>query len=224
MHRSDDTKAPRRGDGPQDDPPLLRSDPDAVARAMESYRSYLLSVANREIESSLAQKAGASDLVQETFLEAQRDLGVFQGRSEGELKGWLRRILRNNLTNFIRRYRGAQKRQAGREISLDRGDNDSSGSVKDELTSSAPSPSGLAIQSEEYAHVKRALEALSERDRQVILWRSQDHQSWDEIGQRLGSNAVAARKTWSRAVQRLRDRLDEVRPPASDVPSDSGPR
>lgn len=224
MQRSDDTGETTPKPAPLADSPLLRSDPDAVARAMEAYRPYLLSVANREIESALSQKAGGSDLVQETFLEAQRDLSVFQGRSEGELRGWLRRILRNNLANFVRRYRGSLKRQAGREISLDREDNDSSGSVKDELTSSAPSPSGLAIQSEEYAHVKRALEALSERDRQIVLWRSQDHQSWDEIGQRLGSNAVAARKAWSRAVQRLRDRLDEFRPPASDTPSDSGPR
>ena len=47
---------------------------------MEAYRPYLLLVANQEISPVLRPKGGRSDIVQETFLEAHRDLGQFSGR------------------------------------------------------------------------------------------------------------------------------------------------
>lgn len=48
---------------------------DALGESLEACRAYLLLVARQEIDPALMAKAGASDLVQETFLEAQRDFG-----------------------------------------------------------------------------------------------------------------------------------------------------
>jgi RNA polymerase sigma-70 factor (ECF subfamily) len=87
---------------------------DALGQVMQVCRQYLLLVANRELEPELQAKGGASDLVQETFLEAQRDFGRFQGSSQAEVLAWLRRILLNNLANFRRRYSGTDKRPSGR--------------------------------------------------------------------------------------------------------------
>ena len=78
---------------------------DALGRVLESYRAYLLLVAARELDPKLRAKGGASDLVQETFLEAQRDFGGFHGNSDGELRAWLRQLLLHNVANFARRYR-----------------------------------------------------------------------------------------------------------------------
>src|SRR5262249_35643200 len=83
---------------------------EALGQALETCRNYLLLIAGRQLDSDLHAKGGASDLVQETFLEAQRDFGRFQGSSEGELQAWLRQILLNNVANFTRRYRGTGKR------------------------------------------------------------------------------------------------------------------
>ena len=66
-------------------------------------------------------KGGASDLVQETFLEAQRDFPRFQGTSEAELLGWLRQMLLNNVANFTRHYR-ITKREVGREVAIQQDD------------------------------------------------------------------------------------------------------
>jgi RNA polymerase sigma-70 factor (ECF subfamily) len=183
---------------------------------MEACRPYLMTVASREIASGLLNKAGASDLVQETFLEAQRDLLQFQGRSEEELRRWLRAILRNNLAGFVRRYRATYKRQASREVSIER--DDAAGALKDALASPAPSPSGVAIRREEDAQLLRALGRLKERDRLVILWRSQEHCPWDEVGRRLGGTAGMAQKVWSRAVHKLREALAAPADPAADPP------
>src|SRR5438874_308510 len=68
----------------------------ALGALLERYRDYLLLLARAELAPDLRPKEGASDLVQQTFLEAQRDFAAFQGRTEEELLAWLKRLLRNN--------------------------------------------------------------------------------------------------------------------------------
>src|SRR5262245_50318676 len=91
---------------------------EALGLALEACRNYLLLIAERELDPDLRAKGGASDLVQETFLEAFRDFSRFHGTSEVELLAWLRQLLLHNLANFARRYRDTAKRQVGREVPL----------------------------------------------------------------------------------------------------------
>ena len=51
-------------------------------------------------------KVDASDLVQETMLEAYRDFDRFQGRSEQEWMAWLRKILAHNVADLSARFAG----------------------------------------------------------------------------------------------------------------------
>src|SRR3954468_10328040 len=84
---------------------------EALGQALQECPRYLLGVAQRELDSELQAKGGASDLVQQTSLEAQRDFTKFHGDTEGELHAWLRSLLLHNLGKFRRRYRTG-KRQA----------------------------------------------------------------------------------------------------------------
>ena len=47
---------------------------EALGRVLESCRGYLLLIAQQELDPALQARGGASDLVQQTFLEAQADL------------------------------------------------------------------------------------------------------------------------------------------------------
>src|SRR5262245_33106202 len=133
---------------------------EALGRALEACRGYLLLVAQRELAPDLRTKAGASDLVQETFLEAQRDFARFHGDSEAELLAWLRRLLLNNLANFTRHYRATDKRRVALEVAL--GGADSSCAPGAAVADDAPSPSGEAQAREQDEAVRRALERLPE--------------------------------------------------------------
>jgi DNA-directed RNA polymerase specialized sigma24 family protein len=93
--------------------------PEALGQVLEYCRPYLLAVANAQLERDLQAKAGASDLVQDTFIEAHRGFAAFRGRSEEELLGWLRQILLHNVADLRRQYRATEKRQVQREVSLD---------------------------------------------------------------------------------------------------------
>src|SRR5437899_477303 len=72
----------------------------ALGQLLEECRAYLLLVANQELPAQLRGKAGASDVVQETFLQAQKNFERFRDQGEAELLAWLRRILLNNVANF----------------------------------------------------------------------------------------------------------------------------
>ena len=86
---------------------------------LERFRAYLLLVANEELDTDLQAKLGASDLVQETLLEAHQGRGEFRGKTYGELLAWLRQILLNNLANYRRHYQQTGRRCTARELSLD---------------------------------------------------------------------------------------------------------
>jgi len=176
---------------------------EALGQLLEECRPYLLLIANQELPPGLRGKVGASDLVQETFLQAQGHFDRFRDDDEPALLAWLRQILLNNAANLKRRYCATDKRQLARELPL------ANGSAADAFDVSAPgpSPSSLVAADEEDAALERALGQLPEEYRQVVTWRNYDRLPFDEIGQRLGRSAEAARKLWVRAVERLQQEL-----------------
>lgn len=178
---------------------------EALGQALEAYRAYLLLIANRQIDPDLRAKGGASDLVQETFLEAQRDFGQFKGRSGDELRAWLRQLLLNNLANFTRRYRDTDKRQIVREVAL-RAETQS-GSADRGLMAEMPSPSGQAMTNERVQAMESAIERLPDEYRAVIMRRYQEGRSFDEIARMMQRSENAVRKLWFRAIERLQEEL-----------------
>jgi RNA polymerase sigma-70 factor (ECF subfamily) len=177
---------------------------EALGQALEACRGFLLAIAQRQLDPELQAKGGASDLVQQTFLEAQRDFAHFQGDSDAELLAWLRHLLLHNLGKFRRRYR-TRKRRAAREVALDAGD--SSDHPTRGIDTTAPSASGQAQAHEQVQALEQALGRLPEEYRQVITLRHKEYLSFQEIGCRMERSANAARTLWMRAIDRLRQEL-----------------
>ena len=148
--------------------PRPRADPqETLLKAVESLRPYLLRLASSELGADLRPKGDASDLVQQTYLEAHRDIDRYAGRTEAELQAWLRQILINNLKHFARQYRESAKRQVGREIPIERLRlaPDRPCDLSDDTTS----PSGHAIRREHSEAVENeALSELSDRSLHVV--------------------------------------------------------
>jgi RNA polymerase sigma-70 factor (ECF subfamily) len=183
----------------------LNGSPQALGSLLEACRPYLMNIANRELPPDLRAKAGASDLVQETFLDAHQEFGFFQGESEDDLRAWLRQILVYNMVDLARRYRETTKRQIGREVPLVKA---YPGNGREpQWPPPVSSPSSDAIHNEEEETLSRALDRLPEHYRQVIIWRQQEETPYEEIGRRLQRSAEAARKLWFRAIESLASEL-----------------
>jgi RNA polymerase sigma-70 factor (ECF subfamily) len=178
---------------------------EALGQALELFRRYLLRIAERELDPDLRAKGGASDLVQLTFLEAQRDFAKFHGDSGPELRAWLRRLLVDNLANFSRHYRHTAKRCVAREVALDAGT--SAGPPGGEACADSPSPSTEAMAQERAQALAQALSQLPEEYGRVITLRHYQQHSFEEIGKLMDRSAEAARKLWARAIERLRQEL-----------------
>ena len=144
---------------------------DALGEALNSCRGYLLMIAQRELDPALQPKGGASDIVQQTLIEAVRDFSRFEGSSQGDLQLWLRRLLRNNLIDFAREYRETDKRQIDREVGL--GGN-SSCLPGDNMAGSRPSPSMEVMARENAAAIQRVVAGLPELYQRVVVLRYQE--------------------------------------------------
>jgi RNA polymerase sigma-70 factor (ECF subfamily) len=179
---------------------LRSGDIDAMGQWLESFREYLLLVANQELEPGMRTKLGASDLVQETFLGAHRDLAYFRGRTVAEWRLWLRGILIHLVANHRRRFRSTLKRQVERELPL------AAAALRDHPSSNGTPSTELTARETESA-VMAAMDSLTEYHRDVVLWHHRDGLPFREIGQRLGITADAARKHWERALKALRKEL-----------------
>ena len=184
-----------------------QGNPEAIGRLIEDARGFLMAVANRELESDISPKVGASDLVQNTMMSLGRCIGDFRGHRRDELLAWLRGILVNDVKTARRRFLTAQ-RDVRREnpISSD----DSRHPVRD-VAAAEMTPGTDAMAREEAELLAAAMRRLATLDREVIELRNWQRLSFTEIGERTGRTGEAARKLWSRAIMRLQSEMDRGR-------------
>lgn len=179
---------------------------EALGQMLGQCQAYLMLIANRELDADLRTKGGASDLVQETFLEAHRDFAQFHGATQPELIAWLRQLLLHNLANFRRGFRQTAKRCVAEERNL--GSGDSLQGALGEPSAEEPSPSEHAMQNEQAAAVENAMQRLPADYRQVLALRYQDGLPFEAIGRLMERSANAVEKLWLRAIERMRQELE----------------
>src|SRR5262249_33536141 len=158
------------------------------------------------IDLHLRGGCSASDMVQETFLQACAHFEQFRGNSEKEFLGWLRRILLNNLGRLVERELHARKRDARRHVSLESRLTmleNSSAVFEDALAGPDSSPSGQAQRREVAALVADQLARLPQAYRDVIVLRNLEGLPFEEVARRMGRTAGAVRALWLRALDRL---------------------
>jgi RNA polymerase sigma-70 factor (ECF subfamily) len=135
---------------------------------LERHRAYLNLLACAHLRGRQAGKLEASDIVQQTLLDAHAKRDHFRGLTEAELAGWLRQILKNNLLGAVRDQR-RDKRDVRREQPLG-GLIDQSFSRTDQwLQAVQSSPSQRAVQQEDLLRLSEAMTALPEAQQEAIL-------------------------------------------------------
>ena len=187
-----------------------RGDETALGRLLEQSRNYLKLLARLQIDRQLQGKADASDVVQETFMEAVNDFAAFRGSSEGEWLAWLRRILACNLANLVRHYRGTRRR----DIRLERAlaaelDQSSEGLDRALVAHQQASPWEQAARREQSVVLADLLEQLPPDYRDAIVLRQLEGHSFPEVARRMGRTLDSVKKLWVRGLSRLRDTLGE---------------
>ena len=179
-------------------------DDEARGALLESYRVYLDLLARVEIGRRLRKKVDASDVVQETFLEAHRNFGTFRGSSEAEFVAWLRSILAARIANLVRHFVGTQARDVRREEGLEIDLDQSSRALDRGLFSLQSTPSQQVVRREQGVLLAAALTRLPDEYREVVVLRHLEELPFPEVAARMGRTVDSVQKLWVRALARLR--------------------
>jgi RNA polymerase sigma-70 factor (ECF subfamily) len=180
-----------------------QGDGEALGQLLEAQREALHRLAERQLGGRIAVRVDASDVIQQTFLEAYRSFPQFAGQDVRELVAWLQSILDHKIAGAIRDHTLLQKRNLGREQSID----DSHGggsSLKQELDSGLSTPSQKAIRGEEAERLSQALTALPDDQREAVRLRHLEGWALADIAQHLGRTPAATAGLIKRGVKALR--------------------
>ena len=183
-------------------------DKTALGNLLESYSRYFRLLARVQIGRRLQGKVDAADIVQETFLEANRQIARFRGHSEGELLAWLRRILAGRIAVTLRHYLSVK----GRDVNLERelvGLDRSSAALSGSLAASISSPSQRVARREQAVLLADSLSKLPEAYREVIILRHLEGLSFADVAARMERSEDAVQKLWVRGLAALRGALGD---------------
>lgn len=181
-------------------------DREAWGLLLERYRPYLRFLAQRRLDPQLAARVDASDVVQQTFLEAQRDLPKFRGEVENEFVAWMRRILEHNVAETVQAHLAAKKRSAKRERSLDDSRNGGR-AMRHDVASEQSSPSQRAMRGEAAILLARAVAELPPDQCEAVRLRHFEGFSLKQLAEHFQRSEVAVAGLLKRGLRGLRKQL-----------------
>jgi RNA polymerase sigma-70 factor (ECF subfamily) len=179
-------------------------EPAAAAALWQRHRAALHRAITLRLDRRVAARLDASDVLQETYLEAARRLPEYLQRRDMPFELWLRWLAREQVLQCHRRHL-ADKRAVSREVGALPAE--SSQLLARALLDGAPSPSRQVAAAEQAERLRLALQQLTDDERDLILWRHFEQLSNREISQLLKISEAAAGKRYVRSVERLRSLL-----------------
>lgn len=191
---------------------LRHGDQQALAEVFSLERERLWRVIHFRLTDSLRGRLEPEDVLQDAFLAASQRLSHYAECPSLSPFIWLRMIVNQTLVDLHRQHLGAQKRDAGREIPLDRPPyvQATSASVAMQLVGAFTSPSRAAARADLLSLVQTAVEQMEPIDREVLALRHFEELTNSEVAEALGIEQKAASIRYIRALRRLKDILAQV--------------
>jgi RNA polymerase sigma-70 factor (ECF subfamily) len=175
-----------------------------VPRSLEDHREYLRLLARLQLDPRLRGALDPSDVVQQTLMKAHERLDQFRGRTDDELRGWLRAILARCLIDAARKLRrGEGERIRSLEAALER----SSAKLEALVASDESSPSHALMRSERLLELARALAGLPDDQRLAVELRYLHGLAVPEVAARMERTTVSVTGLLYRGTKALRDRM-----------------
>jgi RNA polymerase sigma-70 factor (ECF subfamily) len=171
------------------------------------YREYLSLLTRLQVPLALRGKFDASDVVQQTLLDAPQARDGLVGRSEGERIAFLRRILANNLADAVRRFAAA-----GRDVTREQMIavvQESSARLDALLADDQISPSERVSREEDLLGLAAGLAELPVDQRLAVEMKHLRGCSVAEIATAMNRTETAVGGLLRRGLQQLRNQLGE---------------
>ena len=197
-----------------------QGDREALEVLLERYLPQLRAFVRLRAGALVRARESSSDLVQSVCREVLEHIDRFQHPSESAFKRWLYTTALRKILNR-RDFYLAQKRDVLREVPIEAGASNASGSPERDRGLLAcygrfSTPSRGAMLREEIERIESAFELLSEEHREVITMAHVVGLSRKEIAESMGRSEGAVRVLLHRALVKMSGLLSE------DDPSQAG--
>lgn len=179
-------------------------DEDARETLFDQVQDFLRLMADKHLDMNMRHKIAASDIVQQTFCNAVKNLDGFRGENAAEFHGWLKAIVINEVKNARRDLRTA-KRDFTKEKTIEvdgSGVGDWQHPADENMT-----PSSKALSDEQVENFYEILKQLPPDHAEVIQLRSIEQLGFKEVAEKMGRTQNAVTKLWYRAVVGFEDLL-----------------
>ena len=170
-------------------------DPEALAGFFDLYFPRVYGYLRRLVRDEHL----AEDLTQDVFLHVHRALAGYD--PERPLCPWVFTIATNKVRDY---WRSRRHRQSQAEESVEEG------GWADNLAEEGELPGDALVAQETDAALREAVDRLPEGMRVTVVLRVFEGLGFEEIGEMIGRNEVAARKRFSRALAELRRLMEPV--------------
>lgn len=185
-------------------------DQNAWNQVVQRHREKLRRMVEFRMHPQLKRRIDASDVIQDTFVEAARVLTKEKENSDIPVHVWLRRLANQKLIQAHREHLGAVCRAADRERPQATQDQASSYSIAKFLIGDVTSPSIAAIRHEKNELLEQALQQMDALDREVLVLRHFEHLSGPETAEVLSISHDAVKKRYIRALEKLQRIMVEL--------------
>jgi RNA polymerase sigma-70 factor (ECF subfamily) len=180
---------------------------DAPARdeLLGLYRPYLRLAVGDRLPRLVQKRIDASDIVQQTLVDAVRGLPEFRGRSEPEFTAWMMKLLERNLLQCMR-----NNTLGKRDVRLEHNWTDASGSAQliwRAVAGDQSSPMSSVFRGEAALHLAMALDKLPQEQRTAVEMRYIGQQSLREIADEMGRTVGSVAGLIRRGVEALQKHL-----------------
>jgi len=187
-------------------------DARALTELMERYRTRLKLMVGLRMDRRLQGRVDASDVVQESLIEASNRLEEYAADPPMGFYIWLRWLTGERLLNTHRHHLGTQKRDAAQEVSLYRRamPEACSVSIAQQLLGQLTSPTQAVARAELQLIVQDVLNSMDPIDREILVLRNFEQMSTSETAEALGIKRSTASKRYITALKRLKQALSAI--------------
>ncbi len=189
---------------------ILKGDQQALAVFFSRHRERLRRMIDFRLDARLRGRVSTSDVLQEAYIDALKRLPHFVADPAVPFFIWLRSVTVQRLIDVHRQHLGAQLRSAAKEVRLGAGNAIEASSEKmAELIGDFTSPSQALHRGEVRERLRGALDRLDPIDREVLALRDFEELTNNEVATLLGIKTAAASKRYVRAIERLKEALEQ---------------
>ena len=182
-------------------------DREAFEELFARHRPYLLRAVAARLDPAARARVDPSDVVQEAQLEAYRRLPAYLALRPMPFRLWLRKTAQERLVMARRQHLEAQERSRRREVPLPER---SSLLLAQPFLAPGSTPSRQLHRHELARRVSQAVSRLPEADQEILLLRTYEGLSNQEVAYLLDLDPATASKRHGRAVLRLHRLLLEA--------------